>query len=709
MLAHPGVRLDARGNLVVPMHRDGAIVGLARIAPDGAKRYAKGSKKTGAAFVIGRRVDGSPIVVAEGYATGASIHEATGLLCVIAFDAGNTGPVARTVRAKRPDARIIIAADDDCRTPGNPGIAAANAAARAVGGLVAIPSFGDARPDGASDFNDLRNALGDDAVRGMINAASAPTAEPTPGQPSAAESAPLDECEIVIRDGEMPAAVDAALAALAASGDVFARGGRGGTLVRVVDVRTALAEGLRVRGDDATQRDDAQALTLPLAPNYLRTRLERTASVVRFVKDKDSNEWMRVRTSVPLDLARRILEDGDFAGVPALHAIATAPFPRADGSICEREGYDAASGVLLRAGALRVAPVAARPTLADATAARDALLEPFAEFKFSKEAHRAVVAAAILSLLTRHLLPTVPPIFASAPVAGSGKTLIVDCIVAAALGIAPAKRNFPVGDEAELRKMMHAALLVGDPVIALDNLPAGHAVASATLCAITTADMVADRVLGKSEAPRLRNGASVFLTGNNIMPRGDLVRRSLVVEIDPDDEHPENRTFRVADLRAHVRARRPALVHAALTILRGFVVAGAPGHGKPALGSFEAWDSLVRAACLWVGLADPLDTQADVRASDDDAAAAVALLGALRDAFLSAAASFTVAEVRARLARDIPGQPSELGEAVVAACPRGVEGLGHWLRAHRGQRRGRYRLRQAGMHSAAVRWAVEAS
>ena len=92
----------------------------------------------------------------------------------VAFDAGNLEPVARALRAKFPELRLILCADDDSGTPGNPGLTKATAAARAVGGLVAVPDFGPDRPDGAKDFNDLALHRGAEAVRKAIEGARAP-------------------------------------------------------------------------------------------------------------------------------------------------------------------------------------------------------------------------------------------------------------------------------------------------------------------------------------------------------------------------------------------------------------------------------------------------------------------------------------------------------------------------------------------------------
>jgi hypothetical protein len=100
-------------------------------------------------------------VVAEGYATAASIHEATGLPVAVAFDAGNLAPVAEVLKKRYPRAAFIIAADDDYLTEGNPGVSHAQTAALAVDGSVLAPTFATDR-DGKkiTDFNDLHQIEG---------------------------------------------------------------------------------------------------------------------------------------------------------------------------------------------------------------------------------------------------------------------------------------------------------------------------------------------------------------------------------------------------------------------------------------------------------------------------------------------------------------------------------------------------------------------
>ena len=165
-----GLRIDAAGALIVPM-RDaaGTLHSLQSITPAGEKRFMPGGRVKGCYHSIGRP-DGA-VIVCEGYATGASIHECTGKAVAVAFNAGNLDPVAVALRAKYPAVKIIIAADDDHQTDGNPGVTNATAAAMAVGGLLAVPVFPADRPDKATDFNDLHQLAGADAVRACIDAA----------------------------------------------------------------------------------------------------------------------------------------------------------------------------------------------------------------------------------------------------------------------------------------------------------------------------------------------------------------------------------------------------------------------------------------------------------------------------------------------------------------------------------------------------------
>ncbi len=174
-----GVRFAADGCLLVPL-RDAAgklwnVQRIAPVKPSGGgtdKLFLRGGRKSGLWHWCGDLVTAAVLLICEGYATGASIHQATGRPVAVAFDAGNLAHVAKALRSQYPQAVILVCGDDDlqtsARTSHNPGRDKATAAARAVRGIVVFPEN---LPDGGSDFNDQHQAHDLDAVRATIEAA----------------------------------------------------------------------------------------------------------------------------------------------------------------------------------------------------------------------------------------------------------------------------------------------------------------------------------------------------------------------------------------------------------------------------------------------------------------------------------------------------------------------------------------------------------
>ncbi len=167
-----GVRLH-QGKLVIPVRAGGALQSLQFINDDGSKRFLSGGRISGGYFSIGTVQGAVALCIAEGFATGATIHQATGYPVAVAFNAGNLEAVAKAMRHKLPGLPILICADDDAETEGNPGITKANHAALVIGGKVAVPSFGEQRPAGATDFNDMAVLLGLEVVAKVIHGALA--------------------------------------------------------------------------------------------------------------------------------------------------------------------------------------------------------------------------------------------------------------------------------------------------------------------------------------------------------------------------------------------------------------------------------------------------------------------------------------------------------------------------------------------------------
>lgn len=139
--------------LIIPLLDENLkIVNLQLIFKDGKKRFLSNGRKSGCFFPIGKKAEqGGKLIICEGFATGASIHQATGFQVICAMDAGNLKPVAELIRFKRPDIQIIIASDNDQSGVGQ---RYAQEAATAVNGTcVVCPVVG-------MDFNDLANSGG---------------------------------------------------------------------------------------------------------------------------------------------------------------------------------------------------------------------------------------------------------------------------------------------------------------------------------------------------------------------------------------------------------------------------------------------------------------------------------------------------------------------------------------------------------------------
>jgi putative DNA primase/helicase len=174
--AIPGVRVNDTGQLIVPFYNDaGRIVNVQTIDPDGTKKYLSGAQKIGAAFTVGNVKPTSAVILAEGLATAARIHQATGEGVVMTADTSNLAPVARIVRAKMPDRPIVFAADNDHHLPARPapktapnaGVAYATKAAEEVGNarLWTPPALTERhKADKGTDWDDYAKAKGTAAV-----------------------------------------------------------------------------------------------------------------------------------------------------------------------------------------------------------------------------------------------------------------------------------------------------------------------------------------------------------------------------------------------------------------------------------------------------------------------------------------------------------------------------------------------------------------
>ncbi|WP_031480064.1 zincin-like metallopeptidase domain-containing protein [Maridesulfovibrio frigidus] len=167
-----GVKVNEHGNLIIPGRDVNGHIHTLQTVTEEAKLFEKGGLKSGSFHTIDpdqKIAQGGPILIAEGYATSASIHMATGEPTIVAFDASNLEPVAKALHEKYPDSPIIILGDNDHHLKNNVGVEKAEAAAIAVSGVAIVPKFSDSeREQGLSDFNDLHQSSGLDAVKKQL-------------------------------------------------------------------------------------------------------------------------------------------------------------------------------------------------------------------------------------------------------------------------------------------------------------------------------------------------------------------------------------------------------------------------------------------------------------------------------------------------------------------------------------------------------------
>ncbi|WP_257252742.1 MULTISPECIES: toprim domain-containing protein [unclassified Endozoicomonas] len=152
---HGDIRKSAKEIMFPVCDVDGKLMSLQFIDENGNKRFLPKGRIKGGCHLIGSL--GRILCIAEGYATGASFYEFSKkrLPVAIAFNAGNLKAVAMAFKKKFPHLQIIILADNDRFTDGNPGKRKAYEAAKAVSGQVYLPLFEDGEP--GTDFNDWLN------------------------------------------------------------------------------------------------------------------------------------------------------------------------------------------------------------------------------------------------------------------------------------------------------------------------------------------------------------------------------------------------------------------------------------------------------------------------------------------------------------------------------------------------------------------------
>jgi len=249
-----------------------------------------------------------------------------------------------------------------------------------------------------------------------------------------------------------------------------------------------------------------------------------------------------------------------------------------------------------------------------------------------------------------------------------------------------------LGEDDEWRKRITAILLAGMDSVLIDNVES--AVGNKSLNGLLTSDVWTDRILGRSETVSLPARVTWAATGNGLVVRGDQVRRTVMLCIDPGVERPEQRRFK-RDLAIWVPANRQRLLSAAMTILRAYRRAGCPGQDDVLLGRFEPWSRTVCGPIRWLGMPDPTASQVELVAEDPEMERLADVHSVLSEWF--GEQPFSVADVGKVLSDDFadvgkaPGLKDALREALAVVAggsgPGGIstKRLGWYLRHFAGR------------------------
>jgi putative DNA primase/helicase len=503
-------------------------------------------------------------------------------------------------------------------------------------------------------------------ISAVLNLAEARTARRR-GEAPPPPASPDDRRPIIrITAGELAGVVDEVeKALLATDSNIYCYGNK---LVQIVlgEIRT-------------TQGKEKSLRLAYVTPHGLLYQISMAAQFERH--NYRAGEWMKV--DCPKQIAETYIARPAWK-VPTLLGIVTCPTLRPDCSVLDQPGYDEKTGLFFHPNGAEFPSIPDNPTKAQAEAALTELKAPIEKFQFVNNASRSVALSGFITAVIRRALPAAPMHGADAPVAGSGKSYLGDI----ASVIATGHRAAVIGDKdpVELDKKLASCLLGGDAIIMLDNMDTP--VGGQFLCQILTQAKVKPRPFGKLEAPEIPCTVMIFCNGNNLIISGDVTRRALVGRIDPQVERPELREFDFDPVEMAIE-RRPALVCAALTVVRAWLASGEKPP-KVRLGSFERWSELVREPLMWLGEDDPVAVMDEIRKTDPE----LQNLRAMMEAWIKAGITtenscqsiIAAAQIRESMSQNLTNP--DLHAACIAVA-RGKPGeidptrLGHWFRRNK--------------------------
>ena len=330
---------------------------------------------------------------------------------------------------------------------------------------------------------------------------------------------------------------------------------------------------------------------------------------------------MKRPTSVPAYPSTRIVNQileytGEGAsGIQPVTGVMAAPFLRLDGTVCDRPGYDEATGVFYDPCGTVFPPmpeITPENAKRIATEALNRLARPFREFRFdtsekiagewslTQDRDRVAAISMFMAILAVHAVRTSPGYLIEAPTFGSGKTLAAELPPMMLIGDDPALVNGTDMSTDTFSNDFDTALLAGRGYVVIDNVKGK--VSGGKLLAMLTSKKISVRLYHTQRHVEVGDGMLLIITANNAEIDAEMARRLVRSRIDTGSERP-NRIAHSFDPRDEVIRDRGQIVTDVLTVMRAYVVAGRPKQAGVSMGSFEDWASAVRDPLMWLGLA----------------------------------------------------------------------------------------------------------
>jgi hypothetical protein len=436
----------------------------------------------------------------------------------------------------------------------------------------------------------------------------------------------------------------------------------------------------------------------------------------RIAFGKDAGAALK-STPCPTDLRRAVFGQTHRLGDIEIRRVAHTPIWR-DGVLHATPGFDKETHTWIEA------PEVILPTPCDrgvAIRAHEYLCSWLSEFPFASPRDRAVALGSIISAAMRASVRA-PAIIITKPTHGAGASTLTDLIHVVLTG-----RTAPVinggNPKEEIDKEVNAAQRAGRAALVLDNIPAGGngGFNSVAVAQAITAETRQIRILGLSEAPTVECSQLVILNGVNVRIADDLVRRSLVIELDPQMERPEARAFKRPTLIQDAQRDRVEILKSAFTIIAAYQRNGERVEVQSIAG-FDYWCQTVGAALKWLGEPDLATSQEKLKEDDPASQHLHTLADACRVLFGNQ--SFTAAHLNGeanpesfidergtkeeqQARKDARADLEHLFEEI-ATDPRGrvtSKQLGYFLRRNKGRVVGNCQLEMAARgHNNTSRW-----